>query len=549
MAIEKWATKKANFGVKNGAKKDKFILPFLARALLIAPLLASSVVLAGQWRIVPNLYLAETYTDNVELSPPGNEESDFITQVTPGVVLFGRGARFSTQLSYQLQTLTYADDSDRNQINHQLRAVDQREWIDNFFFTDALASIRQENSSLRQITVNNEVGNQEDVRTFLVSPYIQSRIGTYADYELRYTYDYAESSASELSGSQANRLLARVNSGLGYQPRGPRYQARRPPLTVLPRQHFAWGLEYSKEEISYDNAEDVTRDRTLADLQYLLTPRIALLGTVGYEDNDFVTLPGEEEPEGSFWSAGFAWTPTPRTQIEARVGERFFGDTKSLAVVSQARRVHWRITYTEDVTTTRENFFLPATGSTASFLDSQLQSTISDPVERAQAVQEIIAARGLPPSILTEQNFFTEEFFLQKAFRASVGWDGRRNRIFADIFHVTSEQQSANRTSNVLFGSTDFALSQEIEQRGGGVLWSLRLGPRTTTNVDLGYTRNDFTDISRTDDYITARANITRQMRQNLVGMVEVRRQELDSDAADSDYKENAITVSLRMIF
>jgi uncharacterized protein (PEP-CTERM system associated) len=530
MAIKKGATKKANFGVKNGAKKDKFFLRFLARSLLIAPLLASSAVLAGEWRIVPSLYLAETYTDNVGLSPPGDEESDFITQVTPELVLLGRGARFRTELLYRLQTLTYADDSDRNQINHQLEALAQAEWINDFFFTDADASISQQNTSLRQITVDNTVGDQEDVRTFLVSPYIQSRIGSFATYELRYTYDYVDTSGNELGSSHADRLRARLNSG-------PRYQ------------DLLWGLDYQKEKIDFNNADDVTRERAEADLRYFIIPRFALLGAVGYEDSDFVTLPGVEEPEGTYWNVGFAWAPTPRTEIEARVGERYFGDTKSLSIVSRARRIHWRMTYTEDVTTTRENFFLPATGSTASFLDAQLQSTIPDPVERAQAVQQIIAANGLPPSILTEQNFFTEEFFLQKAFRASVGLEGRRNRILADIFHVTSEQQSANRTSNVLFGSTDFALSREIEQRGGGVLWSLRLGPRTTTNVDVGYTRNDFTDSSRTDDYITARANITRRLRPNLVGTVEVRRQELDSDAADSDYKENAITVSLRMIF
>ena len=42
--------------------------------------------------MTPSLKLAETYTDNVFLSPEGSRQSDWITQIIPGISVTANGA-------------------------------------------------------------------------------------------------------------------------------------------------------------------------------------------------------------------------------------------------------------------------------------------------------------------------------------------------------------------------------------------------------------------------------------------------------------------------
>ena len=92
------------------------------------------------------------------------------------------------------------------------------------------------------------------------------------------------------------------------------------------------------------------------------------------------------------------------------------------------------MTYAEDVTTSREQFFVPATQSTAGALDQMFLSQYPDPVARQKAVQEFIARMGLPPSLGAPINFFSDQLFLQKRWLASVGLQGVRNTLVATAF-------------------------------------------------------------------------------------------------------------------
>src|SRR5687768_6642170 len=97
--------------------------PKLSRQLSVGTLLTASLTSAGigaEWRVTPSLTLSETYTDNVELNVQDEEESDFITEIAPGIALAGRGSRFLFDLGYRLQALVHAQDGGRDRINHDL---------------------------------------------------------------------------------------------------------------------------------------------------------------------------------------------------------------------------------------------------------------------------------------------------------------------------------------------------------------------------------------------------------------------------------------------
>lgn len=485
---------------------------------------------AADWRVTPRLNLRETYTDNVELAPKGQEQSELVTQINPGVSVSKTGNRLKVNAAYTLQTLTYLRDSRRNNTNHQLSANANAEWVKDFFYTDASASISQQDISLLGVQSSDNVnvtGNRADVRTYQISPYIRSRLGNFANYLVRYTHKAASTSAAGISDSQSDRVNAELNSARAFYKLG-------------------WRLLYSKEYVNNTNFQDYQRERFSGELRYLLSRKLSLVGSYGYENNTFLTL--GPKPEGSFWDAGFAWTPTIRTKLEARFGRRYFGDTYLLDYSQRSRRTVWSVSYTEDITTTHSQFFIPVAVDIASLLDSQFSSAIPDPLIRAQFIEDFIVQNGLPRTVAGSLNFLTDQAFLQKRLQAAVSLNGVRNTMVFSLFNVDRTSQTSGVAADIL-DSNDFLLSDNVKQFGASAFWNSRLTPRTSSNLGVSYSRNEFKNTGRQDDLATVRLGVHTRLAKKMNGSADLRHTERDSSEADNDYKENAVTVSLDMRF
>ena len=203
------------------------------------------------------------------------------------------------------------------------------------------------------------------------------------------------------------------------------------------------------------------------------------------------------------------------------------------------------MTYAEEVTTSREQFFVPATLSTASTLDQMLLSQHPDPVARQKAVQEFIARTGLPPSLGSPTNFFSDQLFLQKRWLASVGLQGSRNTLVATAFWEERENLAGGTVSPL----DDFAASESIRTSGGSLAWGLRLTARNTWNLQAGYTRSEFLDSGQVDDFVYLQAGLTRQFQPRVSGSLYYRLQNKDSTQAGAEYTENAGIASLLVTF
>ncbi|MDD5404046.1 MAG: TIGR03016 family PEP-CTERM system-associated outer membrane protein [Sulfuricella sp.] len=503
-----------------------------AAAILLLPAHA----IAAEWTIVPSLDLKETYSDNITLAPRGYEQSDFVTQVIPGISLTGTGPRLRVNARYAMQNLFYAQESNRNTINHMLNANANAELVDNLLFMDGLASISQQNISLTgpQAADNvNVTGNRTEVKTYSLSPYLRHSFGNTASSELRYTHSAVSSGVGGLADSQTDRINLGINSGSAFRTVG-------------------WGLNYSNQKTAYDNSASTliqSRDNEVisGNLRYMVTSRFSLKATGGYEKNDYISI--GTKPEGSFWSGGFSWTPGPLTSIDASAGKRFFGNTYSLAASHRTRLTAWNIAYNEDITSTQSQFLLPPTIDTSGFLNQLWAATIPDPVARQQIVDSFIQANGLPLSLAESLNYLTNRLFLQKSLRASVALTGARNTLVLSLFNTSRNAQTAQAQDSILFGSSNLALSDKTRQVGGNALWNWRLGPRTSANINAGYTRMSYPELDRTDNDKTLRFSLVRQIQPKLSGAVELRRLQRDSSQSIGTYRENAVTASLHMSF
>lgn len=516
----------AGVGSERGRKSIK-----LVRLSAVLPALLAGPVSSAQWQIVPTLSVAETFTDNVGLQPAGLERSDFVTQVSPGVIVSAAGPRLRLNANYSPQFIYRANEGTAD-VFQQLSANGNAELMEQLLFVDATASMFQSNLSLfaPQPDSNvNSTANRTNVRTFTVSPYLRHAFGNFAQGEARYTYSTVNTDASaSLSNSQSSGINLSLGSGPSFR-------------------LYTWNLNYNKQYLYYGQGAgtqtpDVVTETVTAFGRRLLTPQLAVVSTVGYEDNNYVFV--GTPPKGSFWNAGLQWTPTLRTNLSFTTGRRYFGTTRTLDFSHRTRLTLWSLNYNESVTSTRSQFLVPSTVGTAGYLDTLFLSSFPDPAERQIAVQTFISQNGLPSSLTVPLNFFTNQFFLVKAWRGSFGILGIQNSVIANVFTQTSDSTSAGQP-----GTGDFALSSSTKQSGGSLVWTRRFTAQTSSNAIASYTRNEAPALSRVDHYTNVTLSLTHQFQPRLTGSLSYRWSQSNSSVAGADYKENAVVASANMRF
>lgn len=508
------------------------------RAVAVSMLLAVPHAYAGDWKITPSIDLRETYTDNVRLASDGNEKSDFITQISPGISVTGTGARLKLNARYTMQNIFYASESDAKSLNHQLNGNATAELWEDIFFVDGKASISQQNTSnfgSQALDNTNITSSRSNVVTYSISPYIHHHLKNFASTVTRLTHD-SVSSDSAMSDSQSDRLQFDMTSGRDFG-------------------RLGWGLHYYRQKIdstSQSGGTSLSNNDSRnysADLSYRLTPQFRLTATAGQQKNSYQSLTGKSSG-GTYWNGGFVWTPSQRTSISANAGHQFYGDSYAFKIDHRSRRTFWSINYSEDITSTREQFLSPTVISTAEFLvNSHIFDALPE-ANRLAAAEAFVSANGLPLALAENVNYFSNRYFLQKRLQASVSLTGVRNTLILSLFNSQREAQTSQTADSLLLGPLDLSLNDDTRSTGVNLLWNWRIAPHTNANLNAGVTRttsNSGTD--RQDDTKTLRASLTQQFGSNLNGMIELRHNERDSSQSTGEYSENAITASVNMRF
>jgi uncharacterized protein (PEP-CTERM system associated) len=466
----------------------------------------------------------QTYTDNLFLVADDSKESDWVTQVIPAILISGTGPRLRFNLNYAPEATYYARGLNDNQVFNRGNAFGLAELAKQLLFVEAGASVNQYDVSPQGpfTTSNiNVTGNRATVANYFASPYVR-RVGAEIDAEARFTYSVVRSEDTpELSNSTADRVNLRLASGSAYK--------------VL-----TWDLAYSSENIRYDETQQDTEiEVTTANARRLITYTFGLTAQAGYDYyKRGVVIPASEGPS---WSAGFDWTPSPRTRLAAAGGQRFYGDTYFFDFKHRTRLTTWSASYNQDVTTTRSEFFIPATTSTAGFLDTMFSTRFPDPAERQKVVQDFISRTGLPPSLDSPVNFFTTQLFLAKRWQASAGFLGVRNVLIANVFGEDREGLAGDLVLPNAPNAT--------KQTGTSLAWNWRMTAQTALNLNGAYSRIETPFTGQIDHRTYVGLALNRQFQPRFSGTLGYRRQQNDSNFGSSDYTENAGYVSLQMRF
>jgi uncharacterized protein (PEP-CTERM system associated) len=498
---------------------------------LLAALLAllARPASGNNWEVATSLSVVETYTDNISLVLDAAKQSDWVTQVTPGISITSEGPRLRLRASYAPEFAYYAKGTNEDRVFQRGRAVGNLELADKLLYIEAGANIDQYPVTLQgplSISNVNTTGNRATTSSSYVSPYLLRDFESVAKGEARFTHTVVKASEQTvLSDSEANRANLRLESGPAYK-------------------RLTWDLRYFGEEIVYESGQETLSEVFTASSRLLITRNVGLLAQAGYESYD----PGISAlvSEGPRWSAGLEWTPTPRTRIAGTAGKRLDDDAYTFEFRHRTRLSTWSASYNEDVTTSRSEFFVPETASTASTLDQLFATQYPDPVARQKAVQEFIARTGLPPSLGAPVNFFSDLLFRQRSWLGSLGIRGARNTLLANVFWAARD---------VLLGgvilpvSGDFAASNSIRLTGASLAWGWRVTAQNTWNVTAGHTRDEFIDSGRVDDLSYVVTGLTRQFQPKLSGSLHYRWLQRESTISALSYSENAAIAALEMKF
>jgi len=495
----------------------------IRRASACGVLMALAVAPAAHaidWRFEPYVNASSTYTDNVKQSSSNTQDALILT-ATPGFTLRSEGSRrVQASLQYGLTGVKRFGGDQSDNFYHNLNAVGKAELVQDFLFIDGSANISQQLISLlgspADATINNS--NRTTVGIYSISPYIQQRLGTFAFAQVRYTASGAIFQNNVAPNANSNSFAASLRSGTRFT-------------------DLSWGLNYSltntqnRNAINSANNTDITYESASATAGYALTRRFRVFGTVGHDSNDYLSSTGTS---GSFYSAGFGWTPSRLTSVEASVGERYFGRTYSLSGSHRTRLSNWTVRYSEDVSDV-----------------SRLSLNYND--FRGAKINSCPAGTVLPPNPtlgdalaagcdvdLFFGSSITNGVFIAKLLTAGISWDvTSKTNVSVTLSDLTREYQLTNGVDRV----------QSITG-----LVSYRLSPTTTANTSLSLTRNSLDSIvtagpARQDDILSLSMGLNRRFADKLYGALTFRHTQRSSNVANADYDENSLTASVNMRF
>ena len=490
----------------------------------------------GNWRIEPRIEVRETYSDNIGLARSNGAQSEFVTEINPGISIRSSAARSNVDVSYSLNKFFYLRDRDRDTLNHQLRASGDVELVNELIYLDARAKISQQAvSAFGPIGANSAVNdNNRTFRSYSISPNFRHALGRQATVEARYTYSQLSSdvASSTISDSTGNRALLKAESGPAYN-------------------DWGWGAEFVDDRISYTRSADTSFKSLTGSLRYRITPRLFATSSFGADKNDYVTI--GEKPEGAFWTLGADWRPSRRTALTFSAGRHYFGNTYALSFQHATRRTSWDVSYQQNLSTSRSQFAQPLGVTLRNSAERGLRA--QNPDISDAALQDLVDARvrefvsaGLNPDAAQGINFQTNTAFLEKKWQGLLTLDYPKSAVTLKAFNSVRDAATTGTTS-VLNSSGDFALSKIIKQSGIGSHWRYQLSPRNSANVGLDLSRVRLVDIGRTDNLISFDLGISRKLSRSANGSLGYRHLRRDSNFDVNDHDENSFIGTFLVTF
>lgn len=470
----------------------------------------------------PAVQIKSITTSNVAFTTADLAQSDTVLIGTPRLdaVLTHPDYRLNANLSADL--VTYVGHSRADRVLPQARADLNARLVDRWFYLDS--SLSAGSTAFNPFGVldvdSATVFNRAKLYQERISPYLDHQLAPDERVQARTDHTWTQNtSGTANSGAIHSALNAQVL----------RYDLRPTPLGL--------SADAVRTASSYGGSAtgDVTFETARVSPTYALTPTLEVFASAGRD----LARYGSTRRSETLTGGGLHWTPSARDVLDARVEQRFFGTGwavnathRSPFMVLNANLVRQATTYSARIAA------LPAGADVATLLDALLTTRIPNPVDRATAVQQLIAQQGLPTTLASATDLFSPTAQLQRAANVSMALLGVRHTVTMRLFYDRAEDLLGNDPPPLLSGN--------LRQYGFTVNGNRRLQPDLA--ADLGYTRSRVVGFGPNDGLSTTnrsvRFGLTHQLSLRTSVSAALRRLLVDSSAV-ADANQTALSFGL----
>ena len=296
---------------------------------------------AQGWDFETLVELGIVYTDNLFLADEGLEEDDYAYRIAPTFTFTKDSETLEADIRYRPEALFFNETSDADDVFHSLDAnMTATLARDALFVYASAANYQSIVTPAVQIptTVVPVTANRVDSQIFEVQPYWEQNLGIADVYlEGRYVATRYDDIDSEFPDFATDNDLTGGRFTLNNFEQG---------------EGIAWGVEYWRWRLEYDESIPWEFQQATANLGYWISSGVRIFAAGGVE-TPFDAL-FDSSMDEDLWEVGLQVAPSQRMNLEIAVGERSYGDTYRAEFSYQLRRGLTTLTYSEGPSTQGE---------------------------------------------------------------------------------------------------------------------------------------------------------------------------------------------------
>lgn len=416
--------------------------------------------------IRPTLGARATVTDN-STQVSSNKREEVILAISPGLAFQYQGANSNLVGQLQLSAVHYLNGTQDDRLLPNGLVNFHTDIGRQGFGLDASLAAEQVKSQYGAISSSAPSTNDTYTNTRArVSPFLERDLSDSTKLSARIERSQTRSDANN------NALSTRPNTSTNGASLN---------LTQRP-QRLGYALDARYEDNKSADQDDSIYKTSMAKatLLYALTPELEIGAFGGHES----TRVFQQHNSDSIKGGQFDWRPTNRTQVKARVEDRFFGTGW---VAEASHRLPWLAV---GMTSSRQPDVYPnsigtlqGNGATRALLDAMLTTRVPNEADRSRAVEDIIARRNLPEQLGSSRDLYDLNAQLRQstALRASVM--GRRT-----IVTVVAGQSQSRPLAGETFASV-LGPGNSVRERYTDLNVNQRLTRQSTLSTGLRWNR------------------------------------------------------------
>jgi uncharacterized protein (PEP-CTERM system associated) len=264
---------------------------------------------AADIEITPNATVQALATDNLRKSAT-DPEGDAILQSVAGIQITGETQRLRFLGTGSLLYTAFAENSSLNRLSGNMLSNAQVTVIPDFLYVDGNAQISDEFLDIADQSATGlpNGGAQNRIFNYSLGSYIKTEILDVADAMLRGQYSAVQT--DPLDGTSS---LVSLGDSLAFQASFLITNGERSRMAV-------WQLSGNLSKEERENDETFESANSQASLKLRVTPRVHVVGRVGYEQISGSTI---DDINGEIWGAGLVYEIGDDSRLTVEWGRQF----------------------------------------------------------------------------------------------------------------------------------------------------------------------------------------------------------------------------------